>query len=308
MTVKAAIDIGTNSILILVAEIKDQKIMSLFQDLSETRLGRGISRTGKISRESLDRTISAVKEFYSIAGDAGADEIYLYGTEVFRKASNGIECARKIGDAVNAEMKILSPQEEAFLAFHGVGSGLESTVKKIVLDVGGGSFETVVGAEKPINWASLPIGAVNISEDLDCIPPFDEKKSRSIIKAIQRKLDFPFKISPANAVLLGAGGTITTLCAIKIGLNEYCGRLVNGKKISKSWIREIFLFFGEKRPCEIADFIPFSPERADIIAAGTAIYLAFMELFGFEDITVSDRGSRWGILIDNAISNKKTMT
>ncbi len=305
MTVNAAIDIGTNSVLILVAEINGQKVMPLFQDLSETRLGKGISRSGKIPRESLERTISAVKEFYSLAGDAGADEIYLYGTEVFRKASNGFECARKIGDAVGAEVKILSPQEEAFLAFRGAGSGLESTSKKVVLDVGGGSCETVIGAEKPINWASLPIGAVNIAEDLGCIPPFDEKKSRSIIKAIQRKLDFPFIINPANTVLIGVGGTITTLGAIKIGLNEYVGRLVNGKKISEGWLRKIFLFFREKRPDEIAEVIPFSPERADIIAAGTAIYLAFMELFGFEEITVSDRGSRYGILIDNSIPNEK---
>ncbi|MGC9314443.1 MAG: hypothetical protein ACP5G4_02310 [bacterium] len=298
MTVKASIDVGTNSILLLVADVQDGEVFEIHQAISEPRLGREIEKTGLISQESIADGISSLKSFIETARNFGASEIVIYGTEVFRRASNGEDTISKIETATGVPFRLLSQSEEAFYAFKGALSAEKIGADTLVMDVGGGSTEIVAGRLVPENWVSRPIGAVIAAEKFSAVPPFGEKHAEIILSKIKAEFRLPFEIEPSKSQLIGVGGTITTLGAIKAGLREYDDKKVVGKKLSTKWLRQIYLDFSRKTPLEITKIIPFSPNRADIIAAGCSIYLAFMEMSGLEEIRVSSRGSRWGILLE----------
>ncbi len=298
MTVKASIDVGTNSILLLVADVQDGNVFEIHQAISEPRLGREIEKTGLISKESIADGISTLTNFIDTARNLGASEIVIYGTEVFRRASNGEDAISKIETATGVPFRLLSQSEEAFYAFRGAISAEKTGADSLVIDVGGGSTEIVAGKSVPEKWVSRPIGAVIAAEKFSAVPPFDEKRAETILGKITADFRLPFEIDPSKSRLIGVGGTITTLGAINTGLREYDDKKVAGKKLTLKWLRQCYLDLSRKTPLEIADIIPFSPNRADIIAAGCAIYLAFMKMTGFEEIRVSPRGSRWGILIE----------
>jgi exopolyphosphatase/guanosine-5'-triphosphate,3'-diphosphate pyrophosphatase len=298
MTVKASIDIGTNSILVLAAEIIDGRLIPIYQDLAEPRLGKNLTQAGIISKKALLSAIEAIREFHSKAIELGAEEIILYGTEVFRSASNGEECANKIGQAVGEKMRILTPEEEARYAFIGAVSGLSISSNALVVDLGGGSMEMILGKERLENWTSLPIGAVSITERFSATPPLETTTTNRLLENISSEINPPFEIDSTNTNLVGVGGTITTLGAINLALREYSHEKVHGSKLKITHLREIFFELSKKTTPEIADMIPFSPARADIIFAGNAVFIALMEKFGFSEITISDHGSRWGILLE----------
>lgn len=300
MTIKASIDIGTNSILILVAKIIDGDALPIYHGLAEPRLGRGLTTSGNITHDALMASIEAARKFHSKATELGAQDIILYGTEVFRRASNGKDCATKISEAVGAEMRILTPEEEARYAFIGAVSGLPKSGNRLVVDLGGGSMEMILGKEHLESWTSLPIGAVNITERFSAAPPLEENTANRLLERISDEIAPLFDIDCTNTNLVGVGGTITTLGAINLGLREYSHEKVHGSKIKISRLREIFVEFSKKKIPEIAEMIPFSPARADIIFAGTAVFIALMEKFGFCEITISDHGSRWGILLEKS--------
>lgn len=298
MTVKASIDIGTNSVILLVADVQDGEVFEIHQAISEPRLGREIEKTGLISQESIDNSISSLTSFIETARNFEASEIVIYGTEVFRRASNGADVVSKIETATRVPFRLLSQSEEAFYVFKGALSGGHTAEEAVVMDVGGGSTEIVAGRLVPENWVSRPIGAVIAADKFSAVPPFGQERAEIILAKITAEFRLPFEIEPSKSQLIGVGGTITTLGAIKAGLREYDDKKVAGKKLSTKWLRQIYLDFSRKTTCEIAEIIPFSPKRADIIAAGCAIYLAFMEMSGIEEIRVSSRGSRWGILLE----------
>lgn len=299
MTVKASIDVGTNSILLLIADVQDGKVFEIHQAISEPRLGRDIERTGVIAEDAISRAKSSLMKFVRKAHEAGAEEIVIFGTEVFRRASNGEDAISEIETATGVPFRLLSQSEEAFFAFRGALSAEKTSADSLVIDVGGGSTEIVAGKSVPEKWVSRPIGAVIAAEKFSAVPPFNEKRAEIILVKVTADFRLPFEIDPSKTRLIGVGGTITTLGAIHAGLREYDEKKVAEKKLPLKWLRQCYLDLSRKTPLEIAEIIPFSPNRADIIVAGCAIYLAFMEMTGFEEIQVSPRGSRWGILLDS---------
>ncbi|HDR91370.1 MAG TPA: hypothetical protein ENN75_03870, partial [candidate division Zixibacteria bacterium] len=248
MTIRASIDVGTNSILLLVAEVHGDRLIPIHQDLAEPRLGRGIEKNCVIAESAIIQALYVVKDFARKARELGAVETVIFGTEVFRRASNGQACISRIERAVNIPFRILSQGEEAKYAFRGALSGTAISGNAVVMDVGGGSTEIVFGKNEPENWISRPIGAVVAAEKYSAVPPFGEGYAGNILAKITEEFRLPFDISPSESSLIGVGGTITTLGAISAGLREYDDEKVAGKKLTVEWMRQTFQIFAKKEP------------------------------------------------------------
>ncbi len=306
-----------------------------YQDIREPRLGEGIACSARISDVAYERTVAAVRELIAEAHENGAEQIIVFGTEVFRRAENGKEVAFKLGEAIGFEIKILTSEEEARYSFIGGISGLPEPDGRcraeynVIIDVGGGSTEIAFGRVTLEHFNSLPIGAVVLAESCGAFPPISSSKQKILFGKIEEELDKLSSIIQGKSSLqggrgeaclarvsnveiasaydpamtsrterfIGIGGTITTLAALREQTMEYRGDEVHGVMLTRSWLEGIFQELVGLNDTEIARMIPFAPARAKILPAGTAVFLSVMERLGADELIVSDRGARWGMLL-----------
>jgi len=293
--IRASIDIGTNSVLLLVIEDRGGEIFPVRQEIREPRLGRGLWESGRISADSITSTKKALRELAVVARDCAAERIIAFGTEVFRGSNNGVDVARELGENCGLDIRILTAEEEARFAFKGAVSGLDIRGSKAVVDVGGGSAEIAIGDSEPKSWRSLQIGAVVLTDRLAITTPFNRETATALFSAIAAEIGFLDITSEAR--IIGVGGTITTLAAIKLGLTRYDPDLVHGTEISLQWLETIFEEFQQSTLDEIAQRVLFSPARVDILTAGTAVFIQVLRHANLYTITISDRGAHWGIML-----------
>ena len=293
----ASIDIGTNSVLLLIADISDDgSIVHIHSDISEPRLGENLTSSDLIMEKPLARTAEAVRNFAKLAIKMGSEKIIPFGTEVFRRAKNGSDSAEFISNSINLPLRILSPEEEARYAFVGALSGLSVSEKNAVIDVGGGSSEIAWGKDLPEGFISLPFGAVIVAEKCPAFPPFNNAVKERVFDWMKNERD-NIPLLDSDMRVVAVGGTITTLAGISLSLDKYVPEKIHGHILTKKKIEKIFEEMYLLDADSIALKIPFAPNRADIILAGTAIYLYLMDVLHAESLTVSDRGPRWGIII-----------
>ncbi len=293
----AVIDLGTNSVLLTVAELeKDKKIKTLLEDKQTPRLGESVDKTKRISSASIKRVFKTLVDFKQKAWKLEAEKIILLGTAALREANNSAQIKKFIVEKTALNLKIISGKKEAELAYWGAVADFKQKSKKFVLlDIGGGSTEVIFGtADKISKLKSLKLGSLRLTERF-----LKNKKEgySEMIKFIERKLvslkDI-YRIQ--NSILIGSGGTITTLGALSLDLKKYDQRKVHGLLLSKSKISSL-LYKLEKIPlAERRNYMRVDPERADIIIGGTIILKQFMETFCFPDIFISDKSLRWGAL------------
>ncbi len=298
----ASIDIGTNSILLLVVEIAEGRPpVEVSNCIEEPRLGEGFHETGLISERATKRALSSLSRIVEKARAAGAAEIVPFGTEIFRRATNGDKIAGEMGKLLGKRVRILSPEEEAKYAFFGAVSGLEAGVARLIVDVGGGSTELVYGKTTPERWRSFPIGAVVLEEECGAVPPLTDRARKRLSSVIEGAFD-GISFFPQGVEMVGVGGTITTLAAFKNGLDKYIPEKVHGTVLTVNFLTETFETLADMPVGKIAALIPFAPARADILLSGAAIFLYILHKTGSNEITVSDRGARWSILLESGIS------
>jgi len=293
----ASIDIGTNSVLLTVAETSSKGgLKPVWNGISEPRLGEGVDASGKISDGPLDRTAKAVVFFAAKARAMGVETIIAFGTQALRTASNGIEAADKLSCAVGTKVELLDPEEEARFAFIGATSDMSHNKPTTVVDIGGGSTEIAWGVSEPTGFVSLPIGALVLTESCGALPPISDRA----LRALRDRIDSVVRAIPSAASgnrIVGVGGTITTLAALYMGLEEYSSERIHGVTVSAEWIRSAMKGFEEMGIEDITARIPFAGKRAKILPSGTAIAYAILEHLHASDIIVSDHGARWGIIV-----------
>jgi exopolyphosphatase/guanosine-5'-triphosphate,3'-diphosphate pyrophosphatase len=297
MVKKAAIDIGTNSTRLLIAEINGnikriQKLMTI------TRLGKGVDRYKRLSPESIEKNISTLLKYKRIADDYGIDDIAAIATSAVRDASNRDEFVRTVKEKTGIDVEIISGEEEARLGF--IGAISSSPGPSVVVDIGGGSTEFVAGRNGDIKISrSLDIGAVRIterflySEDMDgssLIRAYEYIKSvaRPTVDDIRALGDFR---------LIGVGGTITTLAAVDLGLVTYDSDKVHGYRLKKESVCSAFKKFLSVNLNDRKRIAGLQPERADIIIAGTLILKIIMEEMDAGSIIVSEQDNLEGLLL-----------
>ncbi|HEY8418634.1 MAG TPA: hypothetical protein VIK93_11435 [Limnochordales bacterium] len=340
----AAIDIGTNSVRLLVAEWAGDRVVPLVRDLRLTRLGRGVDRRRRLDPAAVERTLAVVGEFAARARAAGARDVVVAGTSALRDAQDRDEFCRRVLAAHGLPVAVLSGAGEAALSFMGAVRGLaggpaggaagpselagpaaaggeaDESGRVWVVDVGGGSTEVVRGtaAGQVTVRASADAGAVRMTElcvQSDPIAPGDWERLADAVRQALAPLwarvagrgpgHKPGEASPAKTgfdpaaghMLIGVGGTVTTLAALDQHLDPYDPDKVHGYRLRRAAVAE---WLGRMRASTVAErrtWPGLQPQRADIILAGTAIVDAVMAHLGAEELTVSEADLLDGLIV-----------
>jgi exopolyphosphatase / guanosine-5'-triphosphate,3'-diphosphate pyrophosphatase len=300
----ATIDIGTNSVLLLVAEVTPAGLVAVEERATVTRLGQDVDRTGVIQDAAFERTAACLEEYATRIRACGAARVAIAGTSALRDARGGERVARFVESCLGAPLRVISGHEEARLTFLGATSGLGSAAdpwaRTIAFDVGGGSTEIVQGsrasqADLRLEFAeSFDIGSVRLTERHIHTDPPSTMELRAATEAAEEAFaDLPTLASDAPPI--GIAGTVTTLAAVALGMNDYDGARVHGQTLAVSDLERIV---GQLAALPLADrrrLAGVHPGRADVIVAGGLVVLAVLRRLGAEVMRVSDRGLRWGL-------------
>jgi exopolyphosphatase/guanosine-5'-triphosphate,3'-diphosphate pyrophosphatase len=298
---RAVIDIGTNSILMLIGEVTPTGyIKEDMQKSAITRLGEALQQTGMITQKAMERSEQVLLSYRNLLEQKGVKEVTLVATEVLRVAWNREEFLKRIKNKFGWEIEILSGEEEARYSYIGARDSLvEQDEPVIVMDVGGGSSEIVLGkGSQLLAFHSIPLGAVRLWEKMDkrerlTIP--DEAIVTEIIREYFKPITFLEKISAEN-ILVGLGGTITTLVAIQEAMRVYHANVVNGYCLTRERIENLYHKLNALSIAERKKVPGLVKGREDIILYGILIFTTFMKLIPITQVIVSDRGLRFGYL------------
>ena len=305
-----AVDIGTNSVRLLVADVDADERLRTSQRMGEiSRLGEGLDRTGLIDDAAAARTLECLERFVHEAEYSGASRIRVAGTNAFRVARNGPEVAARFSERIGYPVEILSGEEEARLVFLAVLSGLTPKPRRsVVVDIGGGSTEIIFGEGEDGNQViSLELGCVRLTERyVRTDPPAEPELSviRDFVKSVFREKLGGFVADGIDRAV-GVGGTVTAFGALDLNLSKYDPTRIENHLLSRERITAI-----EKQLCSIPlasrrDLAGVSRGRADIIPAGAVILSEFVNRFPVSGVTVSTRGLRYGLVLSEARRGRK---
>ncbi|NUO47804.1 MAG: Ppx/GppA family phosphatase [Polyangiaceae bacterium] len=301
----AAIDIGTNSVLLTIAEVSDDgSLTPLVERATITRLGEGVDKTRKLADGAIERTLACLGEYAQAIRESGASRLDVVGTSAMRDAAGGDTLVARAEALLGVRPRVISGDEEARLTFGGGLSGLslEHAKRVIVFDIGGGSTEVIVGHRAPMrieHAVSLDIGSVRLTErHIRSDPPTKDELAR-VDEDIERALDGARFDASVDAVV-GVAGTVTTLGAIARKIDPYDAAVVHGLRLSQGEVDATVALLDRTPIAERVKLPGLSPKRADVIAAGAHICRAVLARSGATELVVSDRGVRWGLLAELA--------
>ena len=297
MSIRAIIDVGTNSTKMLVVNGD----VDIVRELRLSRLGEGLAATGSLSADAMSRTVGVIEAFATQARDLGATDITVVGTAACRRASNTAEFAALVHERTGTDLIVISGETEAELSFVGALRNLSPVAgNTLVIDIGGGSTELTVGVDQPYRAVSIPIGAVTATEtDITTDPPRPEDLT-NVIGAVQDELEEIGRLHPEMVTsqrVVGIAGTIVTVAAVELGLAEHDEAALHGFVLTREAAEDVFRTLATER---LADRVlnPGLPrDRADIIVAGCCILVGFMRRLQLDEITVSTGSLRDGIAL-----------
>ncbi len=291
------IDIGTNSVLLLVAERRGPRIEALLERATITRLGEDVDRTRELAPAARARTLACLQDYARELAQLNVGHVECVGTSAMRDASGGSDFALEVEGVLGVRPRILAGAEEADVTFRGTLSGLDVSGPVTVFDIGGGSTEIISGSSNPAcpdAMVSLDIGSVRLFErHVRNDPPStdDLELVRADIRLALR--DAP-KTAP-SATLIGVAGTVTTLAAIALELPSYDGSRVHGYRFTLEDVSRVARLLESLTIDERKRLAGLEPKRADVIVAGAAIVECIVFHTGAKELVVSDRGVRWGL-------------
>jgi len=327
----AAIDCGTNSIRLLIADINSKAddiertvgspdesapLSDVAREMRIVRLGEGVDRTGRLSAAALDRTMTALREYAGLIAAAGPEATRMVATSATRDAANSREFTDRVVEVLGVPPEVISGDAEARLSFTGATRELFGTPlgagacqpPYLVTDIGGGSTEFVlgtpeaVGAGGQISGRSVNIGCVRLTErHLHTDPPGPAEIAATIadIDAALQEAAASVPVAAANT-LVGLAGSVTTVAAIALGLRGYDPARIHHARVSAARVHEIALELLAMTRSERAAIPAMHPGRVDVIGAGALILDRIMSRFGFAEVLVSEHdildGIAWSLV------------
>jgi len=304
----ASIDLGTNTFLLLVADVDDGKIEPVIEREEIIRLGKGVDAAGNISAEAMARGMRCLEEYAAQARAFGVETIYASGTSALRDARNREVFRNQVREKLEVDVEIISGEDEARYTYRGALSCASANIENLTLiDIGGGSTEVVVGnREEIIATRSVDIGSVRVTERFfhsDPIKPAEMDAARHTVRQAIREYDSLLKDRRSGA-LLGVAGTITTLAAIAQKLPEFDPKKIDGYWLSRCQVEDILEMLAVLPLARRRNVPGLRPERADVIVAGALILETFMADFSFDRLLVSQRGLRYGFLMEKMFNEQ----
>jgi exopolyphosphatase/guanosine-5'-triphosphate,3'-diphosphate pyrophosphatase len=285
----AAVDIGTNSTNLLIVDADGREIT---REIGITRLGAGVDRTGILAPEAIERTVKQLAGYRELLAVHDVQHLRAVATSASRDASNRDDFFDQAETALGVRPAVISGEQEGALAYRGAVSDRPAGEYRLVVDIGGGSTEFMLGDDDLRGVTSIDVGSVRLTETyLHGDPPRAEELTNAI-GAVQDLLEDVERDLPgiaARPMLLGIAGTITTIAAVEIGLPVYDPARVHGAALSRPAIEEVFRTLATE---PLADRIhnPGLPrERADVIVGGCCVMVAIMRTWHVDELVVSNR-------------------
>jgi exopolyphosphatase/guanosine-5'-triphosphate,3'-diphosphate pyrophosphatase len=296
-----AIDIGTNSIRLIVAEVlADGTYRVLDEEREMTRLGAGLARTGLMAPESIERTLESLGKMKAIADGFGVSELRAAGTSAVREAENGAAFRREAWRRHRIRVEVLSPEEEARLAFDSAVRRFDLEGRAVaVADIGGGSLEVVLSAGSIVDQVhSLPLGAVRLTEKHVRSDPLKDKHWRSLRRAIDAAFRREIGKPPFTVeVLVGSGGTFSALGGMVRFEREGKEGNPHGYTVTRAEVTRMLARFLEVPEAQRRQIPGMPPQRADIMVAGAAVVARLAKHLRCRQIIVNDGGVRDGLIL-----------
>ncbi len=287
----AAIDCGTNSIRLLIADIDGDNFREIHRDMEIVRLGQGVDATGKFDPEAIERTLTATRKYAEVIASKGVDKVRFCATSATRDASNRDLFIDGVREILGIEPEVIPGTEEAALSFMGATKGLTHSEKPfLVVDIGGGSTEFVLGGEQVDFAKSVNIGCVRMSErHLKKQPPSAES-IQNAIKDIDEAIADAAYIVPIkeSKTLIAVAGTATTVAAAALGLTEYDRQAIHLARVPAQKVLEVAQMFQLMSRDEIAALGYMHPGRVDVIASGALVLSRVMLATGATEFVASE--------------------
>jgi exopolyphosphatase/guanosine-5'-triphosphate,3'-diphosphate pyrophosphatase len=280
----AAIDIGSNSCRLLIADIHSSGLQTLYKEIGSTRISTGLSQSGQISAEAAERSLHWLAKTRAALQTYGVEQYRAVATSAVREASNGQAFVDEAARRSQLVIEIISGEEEARLSYIGVEKGLHLDHPPLVVDLGGGSTEFICNEQDFVT--SLPLGAVRATEM--------KLSAAAIVERLQ--VVQPMKSRFREYPLVMVGGTASSLAAIQLGLDIYDSEQVHGHRLSRQEISDIYQLL-ERTPLRLRQRMPgLQAERADIINQGVLIILLIADMLEKTEIIVSESDLLQGVL------------
>ncbi len=285
----AAVDCGTNSTRLLVAEPGDPMDV-LVREMRITRLGQDVDATGRLAEEALERTLATVAEYAGIWGSLGAERVRITATSAVRDAANADDFFTGVRERTGVEAEVLTGEQEGFTTFAGATRLLDVARPVVVLDIGGGSTELVRGSEVPEASTSRQLGCVRLTERALRGDPPTTADRMAAVAIVDAELDEVERlVSPASAsTLVAVAGTATTLAALHLGLEEYDPAEIHGASMPAPAVHELAERLLGMTVAERGALGPVAPGREDVLHAGALILDRVVVRFGFAEVIASE--------------------
>ena len=297
----AAVDQGTNSTRLLVAEPDEAGgFEDLARDMVITRLGQGVDETGRLAPEALQRTLVVLARYVRRARALHVERIRVAATAAVRDAANATDFERSVRELAGSPLEVVSGEEEARLSFIGATRGLDAPPPFLVLDIGGGSTEFVLGSERPSAAISTQMGSVRLTERFVRSDPPESIELDRMRAAVGELLDVVERAIPVRDAhtFVAVAGTSTTVQAVALGLDFYDPERIHRTRLARSDAARVSLRLATMTTDERAAMPVMAPGRADVIVAGSVILVEVMERFGFGEAVVSETDILDGLVLE----------
>ena len=297
----AVVDIGSNSTRLLIADVDEGRIDEIERQSRVTRLGRGVDLSGQLSAEAIEAACEAIADYVGICGDAGAEQIDAIATSAVRDASNGGAFVAELRERFALSARVLDGEEEARLTYMGATAAHPPAEPTLVVDIGGGSTELIVGTGREIAFhASLQAGVVRHTERHIASDPPTALELEALAADVRALIDNAITGQPGTAAhaAIAVAGTPTSLASIELGLEPYDPKQVHGRTLTLASIQRLLSQLASSSLAKRAEIPGLHPDRARSIVAGVVILVETMRAFDLEQIEVSEHDILYGVAIE----------
>ena len=294
----AAIDCGSNSTRLLIAEVRAGELFPLFKTHKVTKTSEGLESSNEISKDAKNRLIKILREYLKRINTENVDQTFITGTAVFRDANNSDEVIEEIRKKLDLEIQVISGQEEGYLTSLGVLSSNTINNNFFIVDIGGRSTELIYDSENRTNVHSLDLGVVSLTERISNVNPMSEADRNEGDNLIRQSLDL--EIDTKNISMIGVSGTFTSIASIYLGQKIYNEEEIHLTTLNNSWIQDLSSQLNQMTEAQIISSYPsLDPKRAKTLSTGVLIVCNIMKKFKFQELKVSKSDILEGLILKN---------
>jgi len=298
-----AVDIGTNSTRLLVADVTGSGRAAMLEPVERlmviTRLGQGVDATHALHPDAIERTVATLRDYGAVAERLGVERMRATATSAARDATNRDEFFDAASQVLGVRPELLPGEEEARLSFLGATADLSAPAPYLVVDIGGGSTELVVGIDEPTGAISIDVGCVRVTEQfLHSDPPTPEELSGAVSVVRDHLADVERELPSVREArtMVGLAGTITTVAAVELGLATYDRDAIHHFRLARAGVEDVFRTLALE-PAEQRRHNPgLEPGRVDVIVGGIVVLVSILRAFDIDEVLVSEADILDGIV------------